>query len=178
MRYPRPTLAALLISVVPALAGCGGGIDATAESVAAAEAKWRAAAVRDYNLEWANSGLGTGHYRVFVRGGEVKGIYSVLAGGREVVAKPGMPRMYSVDGLFTVIKDEIAQRGMPTPFGQPKGTTAILKFTPDPALGYPKDYRRDVLGTPKGIAIDVLGLDTSPPIEVPPPAAGPPTPSR
>jgi hypothetical protein len=81
--------------------------------------------------------------------------------------------MYSVDGLFTTIKDEIAQLDQPSPFGQPKGTSAILKFTPDPDLGYPKGYRRDVLGTPKGVSIDVLKLDRDPPPAVPPPAADP-----
>ena len=177
MRHAPIRLMAVLML---ALSGCGGGVDATKESVAEAEAKWKAAGLRSYNLEWVNSGLGTGHYRVFVRDGDVKAIYSVIPGGREVVAKPGTPRMYSVDGLFTVITDEIAQLGTASPFGQPKGTTAILKFTPDPKLGYPRNYRRDVMGTPKGIAIDVLALDPSPPPEIPPPSGPglPATPSR
>jgi len=169
----RPALPLAIAPLILALSGCGGGVDATPATVAAAEAKWKAAGIRDYNLEWTNAGLGTGHYRVFVRGGEVRAIYSVLAGGREIVAKPGAPRMYSVDGLFTTIKDEMAQRDLPAPFGQPKGTSAILKFTPDPDLGYPKGYRRDVLGTPKGVSIDVLRLDRNPPAEVPPPAGAP-----
>ena len=158
---------AALISAVP---GCGGGVDATPDSVRVAEAKWKAAGIRDYNLEWTNSGLGNGHYRVYVRDGEVKAIYSLLPGGREVVAKPGQPRFYSVDGLFLTIKDEMAQRETATPFGQPKGTSAILKFTPDPELGYPRSYRRDVLGTPKGVSIDVVALDRAASAEIPPPA--------
>ena len=176
MRRTLPILlvAPLLLSAL----GCGRGVDATADSIKAAEAKWKAANLRDYDLEWANSGLGTGHYKVFVRGGEVKAIYSVIPGGREVVAKPGAPRLYSVDGLFTVIKDEIAQLDQPSPFGQPKGTSAILKFTPDPELGYPRSYRRDVLGTPKGISIDVLQLDRNPPAEIPPPTGPPAAGSR
>jgi hypothetical protein len=160
----------LIAPLLLALSGCGGGVDATDASVGTAEAKWKAANIRDYDLEWANSGMGTGHYKVFVRGGEVKAIYSVIPGGREVVAKPGAPRLYSVDGLFTVIKDEMAQRGLDQPFGQPKGTSAVLKFTPDPELGYPRSYRRDVMGTPKGVSIDVLRLDRNPPAEIPPPA--------
>ncbi len=168
MRHTLPML--LLAPLLLALPGCGGGVDATNDSVATAEAKWKAANIRDYDLEWANAGLGTGHYRVFVRGGEVKAIYSVIPGGREVVARPGAPRLYSVDGLFTVIRDEIAQRDQPEPFGQPKGTSAVLRFTPDPELGYPRSYRRDVMGTPKGVSIDVLRLDRDPPAEVPPPS--------
>jgi hypothetical protein len=168
MRHTPPIL--LVAPLLCAHAGCGGGVDATEASVQAAETKWKAANIKDYDLEWANSGLGTGHYKVFVRGGEVKAIYSVIPGGREVVAKPGAPRLYSVDGLFTVIKDEIAQLGQESPFGQPKGTSAVLKFTPDPELGYPRNYRRDVLGTPKGVSIDVLRLDRDPPADIPPPA--------
>jgi hypothetical protein len=172
MRRTPPAL--LLVPLLLAVPGCGRGVDATNEAVGAAEARWKAANIRDYDLEWANSGLGTGHYKVFVRGGEVKAIYSVIPGGREVVARPGAPRLYSVDGLFTVIKDEIAQRDQPEPFGQPKGTSAVLKFTPDPDLGYPRSYRRDVMGTPKGVSIDVLRLDRNPPIEVPPPSGAAP----
>ncbi len=166
----RQTLRLLIVSLLLAIPGCGRGVDATTEAVGVAEARWKAANIKDYDLEWANAGLGTGHYRVFVRGGEVKAIYSVIPGGREVVARPGAPRLYSVDGLFTVIKDEIAQRDQPEPFGQPKGTSAVLKFTPDPELGYPRSYRRDVMGTPKGVSIDVLRLDRNPPIDIPPPA--------
>ena len=171
MRHARPIL--ILVALISSLPGCGGGLDATPESVKAAEAKWTSAGVRDYNLEWTNSGLGNGHYRVYVRGGEVKAIYSLLPGGREVVARPGQPRFYSVDGLFLTIKEEMAQRETATPFGRPKGTSAVLKFTPDPELGYPRSYRRDVLGTPKGVSIDVNRLDRDPAAEIPPPAGSP-----
>ncbi len=171
MRYLIPLLATVVL--VASLPGCGRSVDATPDSVKTAEAKWKAAGIRDYDLEWTNSGLGTGHYRVFVRDGEVKAIYSLLPGGREIVAKPGQPRFYSVDGLFLTIKDEMAQRATETPFGRPKGTSAILKFEPDPTLGYPRSYRRDVMGTPKGVSIDVVRLDRDPPSEVPPPVGSP-----
>lgn len=176
MRRTPPLL--LISPLLFVISGCGRGVDATNDTVKTAEAKWKAANVRDYDLEWANSGLGTGHYKVFVRGGEVKAVYSVIPGGREVVAKPGAPRLYSVDGLFTIIRDEIAQLDQPSPFGQPKGTSTVLKFTPDPELGYPRSYRRDVLGTPKGVSIDVLRLDRNPPAVIPPPAGSTATDSR
>ena len=163
----------LILATIVFLPGCGGGKDATRDAVNLAEAKWKAAGILNYDLEWTNSGLGTGHYRVFVRDGSVKAIYSLLAGGREIVAKPGQPRFYSVDGIFLTIKEEMAQRETETPFGRPKGTSAILKFDPDPELGYPKTYRRDVLGTPKGVSIDVVKLDLNPPREIPPPIGSP-----
>lgn len=168
----------VLLLLFAALTGCGRGENATPATVAAAESKWKAAGVKNYNLEWSNSGLGTGHYRVFVRDGEVKAIYSVLNNGREIVAKPAQPRFYSVEGLFLTIKDEMAQLDLPTPFGQPKGTTAILKFTPDSSLGYPKSYRRDVLGSAKGVSIDVQSLDPNPQINIPPPVSGDAAPAR
>ena len=61
------------------------------------------------------------------------------------------------------IADELAQLGTSTPFGQPKGTKSVLRFTPDPELGYPRRYRRDVLGTPLALAIDVIRFEPSPP---------------
>ena len=160
------------VLLVVAIAGCGGR-QATPESVGAAQARWKALGVRDYDLEWTNSGQGAGHYRVFVRDGEVKAIYSILPNGREIVAKPGRPEFYSVDGLFATIKDELAQVTTAAPFGRPKGTSAILRFTPDADLGYPKRYTRDVLGTPKGVVIDVLRLDRAPTLAVPKPNPGP-----
>jgi hypothetical protein len=33
-----------------------------------------------------------------------------------------------------------------------------MRFTPDPKLGYPRSYRRNVLGTSLELAIDVIRL--------------------
>jgi hypothetical protein len=45
----------------------------------------------------------------------------------------------------------------------------VLRFEPDPKLGYPRSYRRDVLGTPQALAIDVVRFE---------PAATPVAPAR
>jgi hypothetical protein len=58
-----------------------------------------------------------------------------------------------------IIDEELAQLDTRAPFGQPKGTKAVLRFAPDPELGYPRSYRRDVLGTPLALAIDVIRLE-------------------
>ena len=63
-----------------------------------------------------------------------------------------------MDGLFTTIADELAQLKMDRPFDQPKGTKIVMRFSPDPRLGYPRFYRRDVLGTSQALAIDVIRL--------------------
>ena len=83
---------------------------------------------------------------------------SVASDGRRFEVHPADPRFYGVDGLFTTIADELEQLKSDRPFGQPKGTKMVMRFTPDPQLGYPRSYRRDVLGTSQGLAIDVIRL--------------------
>ena len=63
-----------------------------------------------------------------------------------------------MDGLFLTIADELASLKTDNPFGQPKGTKVVMRFKPDPKLGYPLWYRRDVMGTPQGMRIDVIKL--------------------
>ncbi len=156
----------------------------TADAIAAARQTWERADLRDYNLEWTTSGTMSGHYRVAVRGGKVEGIESILPDGRTVEAHPGQPDLYGVDGLFVILEEELAQLQSDTPFGQPRGTTAVLRFTPDPKLGYPRSYYRDVVGVPKGLALEVVRLDTFdvirpvPTTAPPPPLGGPQPPDQ
>lgn len=158
----RPGLAALLV-ILPTLAGCGvGGEDVTPRSVDKAKDRWERAGIRDYDLEWTSSGARGGHYLVTVRGGEVREVRSVQPDGQEAVAKPGDKSYYGVDGLFRVVEEEMTQLLEDRPFGQPKGSRVLLKFVPDTRLGYPKHYRRDVVGGGRGLAIDVLRLDAKP----------------
>ena len=93
-----------------------------------------------------------------MRGGEVRKIESILPDGTRIVLKPADTRFYSVDGLFLTIADELAQLKTDHPFDQPKGTKVVMRFKPDPKLGYPHWYRRDVMGTSLSIAIDVVKL--------------------
>jgi hypothetical protein len=151
-RIQRLTVLFLLLI----LAGCGGGEEVTVQSIGKAKRLWEQARVRDYDLEWTTSGRTQGHYRVEVRQGQVRSVDSVLPDGRTLPVPTAEPKYYGVEGLFTVIKDELAQLQFPEPFGQPKGTKILLRFTPDPKLGFPRRYRRDVLGTPQTVAIDVL----------------------
>jgi hypothetical protein len=154
-RFPRLAV----LSLLPILAGCGGGEAVTGPSIGKAKRLWEQARVRDYDLEWSSSGRTSGHYLVEVRDGQVRSIESVLPDGRNIPVHTAEPKYYGVDGLFTIIKDELAQSRFPEPFGQPKGTKTILRFTPDPKLGYPRSYRRDVLGTPQTAAIDVIRFE-------------------
>ena len=137
----------LIAPLLLALVGCGdAGVPVNTRTLQAAARRWREANIGDYDLEWASGGNRVGRYKVNVRGGKVRRILSVLNDGREVEAKPGDMSFYGVEGLFRVVEEELDQATADAPFDQPKGTKVVLRFTPDPKLGYPRSYRRDVYG--------------------------------
>jgi hypothetical protein len=148
----------VLIAAVCLVSGCSRGEAVTPETIAAAKATWAAAGIRDYDLEWRVTGPNRAHYYVTVRGAEVRKVESVAPDERRFEVHPAEPRFYGVDGLFITIADELAQLQTDSPFGQRKGTQVVMRFTPDPKLGYPRSYHRDVLGTSQGLAIDVVRL--------------------
>ena len=166
-----------LALALPLLAGCGGeGEPVTTRSLARARRAWDQAKPRDYDLEWSSSGARRGSYRVFVREGQVRAIYMSNfdrkeGRERETVARPGEPRYFGVEGLFETIAEELAMAQSDGPFGQPRGTRVVLRFSADPRFGYPRHYRRDVLGTAQRLAIDVRRFDPSPTANIPPPRA-------
>lgn len=159
----RSTSRLVLIGSLLAAVGCAGGEPVTNESLATARRLWTQAGVRDYDLEWTSRGLSNAHYRVQVRSGQVRTIEMLQPDGQVTAAHPAEPRFYGVEGLFLIIGDELEQLKQPAPFGQPKGTKVVLRFTPDPKFGYPRRYRRDVLGTPLAVAIDVIRFVPDPP---------------
>lgn len=149
----------LMLMLAPALAGlagCGGGEPVNERTLAQARRQWAKAGVRDYLLEWTASGRIDAFYRVAVRDGEVQSVEQVLHDGRTVTLHPARPRFFGVDGLFLTIADDYAQLKLPTPFGRPRGTKTVLRFTPDPEYGFPRRYRFDMVGAPLALAIDVV----------------------
>ena len=141
---------------VVTLSGCGRGQEVTRASIQEARGRWKKAGVKNYDLEWESTGLSRSHYLVKVRGGQVENVEGVKPDGSHIPLKPVDTSLYSIDGLFTIVADELALLDTPTPFGQPKGTTAVLRFTTDSKYGYLSSYRRDVMGAPSALAIDVL----------------------
>jgi hypothetical protein len=167
---PSRTIRAAAVPLALGLAlvsGCGGGQDVTAQALRDARATWERANIRDYDLEWGSTGAQRNRYRVFVRGGKVKAVHMLRTDGTSAEVHPATPEAFGVDGLFMVLEEELAQVQSERPFGQPKGTSVVLRFTPDPKLGYPRHFHRDVLGTPQAVAIDVLRLTPGVTGEVP-----------
>jgi hypothetical protein len=146
------------LAAVCLFAGCAGDQPVTTEALAAARQAWVDATIQDYDLEWTASGRMTAHYYVTVRQQEVRSVESMASDGRKTPLHPPDTRFYGVDGLFRTIADELAQLKLDRPFDQPKGTKIVMRFSPDPRLGYPRTYRRNVLGTSQELAIDVIRL--------------------
>jgi hypothetical protein len=151
-------LATAALTSIALFARCSGGESVTPEALAGARKTWDDAAIKNYELEWVASGRVTAHYYVTVRDGKVRKIESIAPDGRRFELHPPESRFYGVEGLFTTIADELAQLKEPRPFGQPPGTKVVMRFTRDPKLGYPRSYRRNVLGTSLELAIDVVRL--------------------
>ena len=152
----RPGITATLLLLA---AGCAGGVDVTSENLKAAKALWQKANIRDYELEWTSSGPTNARYIATVRDGKVAAVEGVAPDGRRYTVKTAEPRYYGVDGLFLVIADELAQLELDAPFGRPKGSRAVLKLTTDPEYGFPRRYRRDVVGAPVALGIDVIRFE-------------------
>ncbi len=151
-------LALVAIVLCWEIAGCGGGENLTREAIQSARAVWRRAGIRDYDLVWSCSGIRNARYRVTVRDGEVKRIDGIAPDGTAREMRPGDRSPYGVDGLFVMLEEELDQLSAERPFGQPKGSSAVLRLTTDRKLGYPKRYIRDVMGNTKGLEIDIESL--------------------
>ena len=152
----RPAMLFLLgVLTACSAAGCSGGENVTSEKIAAARQLWSKAGIRDYDLEYTTAPA-SGHFLVTVRDGAVKKVEGIGPQGERTELRIAAPRYYSVDGIFTTIADELAQLTQAQPFDQPKGTTIVMKFKPNPELGYPEWYRRDIMGTSRSARIDIV----------------------
>lgn len=155
---------AIVLALLAGVAGgCAGTEDVTPRTLRKARQQWQQANVRNYEMEWTSRGPQTGrggaHYRVKVRDGKVEAVEAIRPDGRFAAVNTKKPEYFGVDGLFKTIQEEMAQLDTDKPFGQPKGTRVILQFTPDPKLGFPRSYRRDVMNVPQGVAIDVVRFE-------------------
>lgn len=168
---PRSAARLVLISAALACLGCSSGTETlTGEALAKSRRVWRSAGLASYDLLWSTSGVRNARYWVYVRKGAVVRIDSLRQDGKVVEAKPAEPAMYSVDGLFRTLREELDQLAGDRPFGKPKGTKCVLLFKPDPKLGYPLVFDRDIVGGGKGLEIRVERLiEREPDAPLPPP---------
>jgi Family of unknown function (DUF6174) len=151
-----------ILATVGAASGCGGGQDVTPEAIDRARQLWTKAGIRDYDLEWTVAGAQSNHYYVTVRGGEVQKVESIVPDGRRIVLKSFDTRYFSVDGLFLTMADYVALLKNDRPTGDSNEARVVMRFKPDPKLGYPQWFRRDVMGSTQALAVDVVKLVPEP----------------
>ncbi|MBI5365701.1 MAG: hypothetical protein HZA54_01585 [Planctomycetes bacterium] len=165
-RFPRRALAALAVGAgllllygvflmgrgrLPALDGA---------ALAAARARWAAAACADYRLRLTTeaSTLARGAFVIEVRAG------AVVAATRDGVPTTGDTTAYTVPGLFTLMRDELALAENPQrSYGAPEGFRAYLFADFDPKYGVPVGFRRIVGGNNKTAEFRVLSFEPLPP---------------
>jgi len=115
----------------------------TAESLAAAETRWREAGPKSYQLSVEILGRQPGIVEMTVRDGEV---IEMTRDGRA----PEQRRTWSawtVPSQFDMLHLELAhEQDSEHGFGAPPGSQAIVKAEFDPRWGYPLRVRRQVLG--------------------------------
>jgi len=155
----RNAASIVVFSSLAPLVGCNGGEAVTDQTLAAAKQHWKRAEIRNYDLEWMSSGMNQALYRVQVRDDQVERVDQVLSDGQTVELHPAQARYFSVDGLFLTIAEDLAQLRTDHPFGMAKGTSAVLRFSPDAQYGFPRAYRRDYAGSPRPLAIDVIRFE-------------------
>ena len=148
----------ITLAIVGAAFGCSSGEEVTEQAIAQAKQRWITAGIRDYDLEWTLTGPNNAHYHVTVQAGQVSKIESQAPDGRRFEIHSPAPRYFGVDGLFLTIANEIALLKTDRPFNRPTGTKVVMRFQPDFELGYPRWYRRDVVGTSQAMTIEVIKL--------------------
>jgi len=126
-------------------------VELTAADLAAAEARWQQSGCDDYDLTVQLSGRRSGVFKVRVRDG--KSVQVTLDG---ISPRRGTWETWTVPGQFETLGLELENAADGTgPFGAPPGATVVLRVQFDPELGYPREYRRSVLGTPLEISWEV-----------------------
>jgi hypothetical protein len=126
----------------------------TAAGLEAAEARWRDAGPRDYDLAVSVRGAQSGEHRVEVRGGRV---VAMTTGGAPV--DPRVWPYWSVEGLFRFLREELAAAERPREaHGADGSAQVVLRVAFDGELGYPRRFLRHVLGGGAGIEWEVTGL--------------------
>ena len=121
----------------------------TAESLDAAEQRWRQSGPTDYQMDLTLTGLQAGEIHIEVHHGEVT---SMVRNGQT----PKQRRTWdywSVPNQFEMIRQDLESAQQPAQaFGASDRSQFVMRADFDPHYGYPIYYQRIVLGTPHDIS--------------------------
>ena len=142
----------LLLTAIVLLASCSGLSTLTPHMIDQAEKQWNASKPASYRLVVTMAGdrFEKSEYDVRVESGVVT---SLTRNGKAVHSFQGQD--YSMDGLFSIIREEMDLSGTPMKLGAPEGYSAYLMADFDSASGRLLKYRRSVGGANNSIDIVV-----------------------
>jgi hypothetical protein len=129
----------------------------TTGTLDSAETKWKHSRPDVYRLvvDMKGDRVEEGRFDVAVRNGEVESLRR-----NEQVILPGRGQDYSMDGLFKILRQELALAEDPSQLGAPAGYSAYPMAQFDPGNGRLLRFKRTVGGTSNSIEIDVTGFET------------------
>ena len=135
------------------VAGCSGLDTLTEEVLVDAERRWGSEEPGLYRLvvEMSGERVETGVFEVLVRDGRV---VSLKLNGQVVL--PDRAQDYSMEGLFGMLRQELALSEQPALMGAPPGFAAYLLVRFDDETGRLERYRRTVGGANNNIEIEVV----------------------
>ena len=118
-----------------------------------AERRWRSEGPGLYRLvvEMSGERVETGVFEILVRDGQV---VSLKRNGQVVLPERGQD--YSMEGLFGMLRQELALSEQPALMGAPPGFAAHLLVRFDTETGRLERYRRTVGGANNNIEIEVV----------------------
>ena len=131
----------------------------TPELLSQAEQKWNAQKPASYRLivEMSGDRVEAGRFEVEVHSGEV---VSLRRNGLVVSSSSGQD--YTMDGLFRMLRQEIALAEKPEMLGAPGGYSVYMNASFDEMTGRLLRYRRTVGGTSNSIEVNVAGYFSRP----------------
>ena len=117
----------------------------TPDALKAAVARWKAGGPANYDLDLLLSGAQTGNLHIEVREGEVA---AMTRDGRAPVQRRTWD-FWSVPNQMAMMDEDLAaaESDPQRAFGVADRGQVVLQAEFDPQLGYPRRYRRQVLGT-------------------------------
>ena len=125
----------------------------TADVLGDAEQRWRSEGPGLYRLvvEMSGERVETGVFEVLVRDGQV---VSLKRNGQVVLPERGQD--YSMEGLFGMLRQELALSEQPALMGAPPGFAAHLLARFDDGTGRLERYRRTVGGANNNIETEIV----------------------